>query len=366
MDAATDWCPPRQAARSSRPKLQNPERHGTNGDERARRLGIVIVEYNLLRTNNRCTPTMLVARNSLAQRKATFLHPHTPLLPRHVVKCTSKGLVDGQPATAAPDAVVSASQGSAAQTQAPERADGFPVTPVTTPLPTSVGANSPYESLDDMAAYVEARRREEDDIRRKREEVELQLLRMRQQEAVRRQQAIKLRLATERANAAGVNARGSYNAHLASSLPSCICSTPFGIHYCWHDVPPVLASAGTASQQPSGDAEGGGSSSPGAAVTDGPSPMGGPPGAPASSGAPKKKLMLKKSKRMTAVAAAAGLHRVGQTHEHVVTMKTGQALTSIHSAYHRSSKGRLLLASRPARSLTTSRAAVLTAQKLLP
>ncbi len=304
---------------------------------------------------------MLVARNSLAQRKANFLHPDTPLLPRHVVTCTSKSFVDGHPATPAPDAVVSGSQGSAV----PQRADGFPVTAVTTPLPTSVGANAPYESLDDMAAYVEARRREEDDIRRKREEVELQLLRMRQQEAVRRQQAIKLRLATERANAAGAKSVFRTTPALKAAYPTAKSEHLDDTYLPLAQIPPVLASAGTASQQPSGDAEGGSSGSPGAVGTDGPSPLGGPPGAPVSSGVPKKKLMLKKSKRMTAVAAAAGLHRVGQAQVHVATSQTGQSLISVYSAYSKPADGSLLPAARPACSSTTARIAVCTLRKLL-
>ncbi|PNH11689.1 Pyruvate, phosphate dikinase regulatory protein 1, chloroplastic, partial [Tetrabaena socialis] len=139
------------------------------------------------------------------------------------------------------------------------------------------------ESLDDMAAYVERTRLEEESIRRKREEttdavrtgqsnqrqqsrVELQLLRMRQQEAVRRQQAIKLRIATELANAA------------------------------------VLA-AGQAAPAP--DAQ---------PSTSGSSPPPGMPSMPGSgmggAGPPRKKLMVgKKSKRLMAVAAANNLHR---------------------------------------------------------
>ncbi|GLC59190.1 hypothetical protein PLESTB_001460200 [Pleodorina starrii] len=147
------------------------------------------------------------------------------------------------------------------------------------------------ESLDDMAAFVERTRVEEENIRRKREEVELQLFRMRQQEAVRRQQAIKLRLASDRANAAVLREQHNQN-HQNQQHQQQQAGGPSEGQAATHGS--VAGPAG---------AEAGGGSFPAAAT--GPAAPGDVVGAPV-----KKKLMLKKSKRMSAVAAAAGLHRV--------------------------------------------------------
>ncbi|KAG2445636.1 hypothetical protein HXX76_000246 [Chlamydomonas incerta] len=137
-----------------------------------------------------------------------------------------------------------------------------------------------------MAAFVERTRLEEETMRRKREEVELQLLRMRQQEAVRRQQAIRLRVATERANAAVLAQAGS-----SSGSPGGSASPSSSAADMSAPPPPGLAAP------PAGD---GGVGAAG--------PSGGLAGAAA--GPPKKKLVLKRSKRMSAVAAAAGFNRV--------------------------------------------------------
>ncbi|GIL98352.1 hypothetical protein Vretimale_3740, partial [Volvox reticuliferus] len=155
-------------------------------------------------------------------------------------------------------------------------------------------APRPLESLDDMAAFVERTRQEEENIRRRREEVELQLLRMRQQEAVRRQQAIKLRLASERANAAVLREQGG--TAILESVPAS--APPPGF-----DLPVTGAVPAEAAMSAATSA-----ATSAVAVAQG----GAPPSASNSALVviPKKKVVLKKSKRMTAVAAAAGLHRV--------------------------------------------------------
>ncbi|KXZ47437.1 hypothetical protein GPECTOR_35g875 [Gonium pectorale] len=143
-----------------------------------------------------------------------------------------------------------------------------------------------------MAAFVERTRVEEEAIRRKREEVELQLLRMRQQEAVRRQQALRMRVATEQANAAVLQ-------QTQQTQPQ-----------------PQVASEQAASEQ--GEAESPGPSQPGdlasAVASTGPGGVAGSADGPGGmvgggAGPVKKKLVLKRSKRMSAVAAAAGLNR---------------------------------------------------------
>ncbi|KAG2491314.1 hypothetical protein HYH03_010320 [Edaphochlamys debaryana] len=147
-----------------------------------------------------------------------------------------------------------------------------------------------------MAAFVERTRLEEEHIRRKREEVELQLLRMRRQEAVRQQQQIKMRMATQRADAAMLRSpTASPLASPTSSMDGGLGSGPST---------PSPASP-PASDFSSGAALGSNGTGPEGSIGGGSS---GPSGVP---GGPRKKLILKKSKRMSAVAAAAGLHRVG-------------------------------------------------------